>query len=70
MSDKLPKDDEDESAYEARMDKATNARRLNGPEATPIFAGFMMAAMASGRSAKGAANEAELAMVELKKRFT
>lgn len=56
-------EDEDNAAYRAR-------ERLDGPEGMMIFTGFMAAAMASGKSAKGSANEADLAMNELRKRFT
>lgn len=62
---------EDETDEErAEHDKRRIAERLEGPEAVPMFAGFMMAAIASGKSAKGASNEAELCMTELRKRFT
>lgn len=65
MSDKTPIDDDDDG-----FERERTAARLNGPEAIPLFSGFMMAAMASGRTPKAAANEADLAMTELRKRFT
>ena len=52
------------------IDRERVAQRLKGPEAVPIFAGFMMAAMSAGRTAKVAANEADFAMAELRKRYT
>ena len=62
---------EDETDEErAEIDKRRIAERLEGPEAVPMFAGFMMASMASGSKAKTAAGEAENAMTELRKRFT
>lgn len=51
------------------LERERTAARLDGPEAVPLFAGFMMAAIASGKSAKAASNEADLAMTELRKRY-
>ena len=38
------------------LERERTAARLDGPEAVPLFAGFMMAAIASGKSAKAASN--------------
>jgi hypothetical protein len=67
MSDKTPIDDDED---EATFNKRRNAERLSGPEAVPIFAGFMMASMAGGNIPSKAAGAADLAMAELRKRFT
>lgn len=62
---------EDETPEEtARREKERMAERLNGPEAVPLFSAFMAASMASGKTPKLAAGDADVAMAELKKRFT
>lgn len=60
----------EEQEDDAMLEKRRIAERLSGAEAVPMFAGFMMASMASGKSTKSAAGEADLAMAELRKRFT
>lgn len=59
----MAKDSEDD------LDKQRISERLNGPEAVPIFAGFMMASMAAGNEPKKAAGAADIALFELRKRF-
>jgi len=62
---------EDETrAEEIENQKRRNAERLNGPEAIPIFSGFMMAGIAAGHSTKVATQRAEECMAELRKRYT
>lgn len=62
---------EDETpAEEIENQKRRNAERLNGHEAIPMFAGFMMASMAGGNGPAKAAGQADLAMAELRKRYT
>lgn len=62
---------EDETeADRIAMDKQRAAERLNSIEAIPIFSGFMMASMAGGNGPAKAAGHADLAMAELRKRYT
>lgn len=60
----------DEEAFEQDQREETAERLKEHRTALPIFTAFMAAAIASGKSAKGAAGEADMAMAELGKRFT
>lgn len=62
---------QDEESTREADERAETAERLQEHRFTmPLFTALMAASMASGKTAKGAAGEADLAMAELRKRFT
>lgn len=63
----MAKDDE---SFEQDQREQTAEQLKEHRFAMPLFTALMAASIASGKSAKSAAGEADLAMAELRKRFT
>lgn len=63
--------DEERAAEDRAEKKAYVARQLDDPEkGMMLFAGFLMAAMAGGKSAADGAKQADSAVALLRSRFT
>lgn len=66
MSDKTPIDDDDDDDQRADTRERLEEHRFS----MPLFTAFMAASMAAGNIPAKAAGQADLAMAELRKRFT